>query len=107
MASRLGYSDIKTMFQQRLPHWWASKELGAPSNWKEASNQPWRVLQFVAQDLKLIDGYVFGLLQETITSTKVPEIKLKAINILTASMDHLDSNQCDPDVLRSLLQVND
>lgn len=101
----MGFSSVKNMFQQRLPTLWTSWGMEAPEKWTGTSCSSWRLLQYIARDLKLVDGYVFGLLCQTISSTQVPEIKLKCLNILTASMDHLIADECDPATLRSLLQV--
>jgi hypothetical protein len=51
--------------------------------------------------MKMIDGYVFDLLRQTIGSTENPEVKLKSFNMLTAYMDHLQN--IDPAQLQSVL----
>lgn len=106
LSKKIGYTESRIMFQQRLPQWWASRGLEEPNKWTGPSNHAWRVLHFIALDLKLIDGYVFKLLIETISSTQVPEIKLKSLNILTGSMDYIDPIECDSAALRSLLQAS-
>jgi len=106
IAKKLGYTESRSMFQQRLPQWWASRGLEEPNKWTGASSHAWRVLHFIALDLKLIDGYVFKLLIETVSSTQVPEIKLKSLNILTVSMDYIDPIKSDSAALRSLLQAS-
>ena len=99
------FGDVKIMFEKRLPMLWDSWKLETPDKWRDPSCTSWRLLQFVAKDLKLIDGFVFELLRQTVASTQVPEIKLKCFNILTASMDHLSVGQHDAANLRSMLQV--
>ncbi|EFX62296.1 hypothetical protein DAPPUDRAFT_119461 [Daphnia pulex] len=98
MAVRLEYPNVETMIQQRLPALLTSE--GEPGQWTTTSPS-WRILQFVAGDMKMIDGYVFDLLRQTISSNPNPEVKLKSFNILTASMEHLQS--IDPAQLQAIL----
>lgn len=97
MAVRLEYPNVETMIQQRLPTLLSSE--GEPGQWTTTSPS-WKILQFVAGDMKMIDGYVFDLLRQTIGSTQNPEVKLKSFNMLTASMDHLQS--IDPAQLQAI-----
>ncbi|KAI9550138.1 hypothetical protein GHT06_006412 [Daphnia sinensis] len=101
IASRLGFSNIDTMIQQRLPSLLASE--ADPARWTTTS-PPWKILQFVARDMKMIDNFVFDLLCQTIAATTCPEIKLKSFNMLTGSMSHI---QCtDPAQLQTMLLAN-
>lgn len=98
MAVRLEYPNVETMIQQRLPALLTSE--GEPGQWATTSPS-WRILQFVAGEMKIIDGYVFDLLRQTISSNQNPEVKLKSFNMLTASMEHL---QCiDPAQIQAIL----
>jgi hypothetical protein len=98
MAVRLEYPNVETMIQQRLPALLTSE--GEPGQWTTTSPS-WRILQFVAGELKMIDSYVFDLLRQTISSNPNPEVKLKSFNMLTASMEHLQS--IDPAQLQAIL----
>jgi hypothetical protein len=98
MAVRLEYPNVETMIQQRLPALLTSE--GEPGQWTTTSPS-WRILQFVAGDMKMIDSYVFDLLRQTISSNPNPEVKLKSFNMLTASMEHLQS--IDPAQLQAIL----
>lgn len=98
MAVRLEYPNVETMIQQRLPALLTSD--CQPGKWTTTSPS-WRILQFVAGELKMIDAYVFDLLRQTISSNPNPEVKLKSFNMLTASMEHLQS--IDPNQLQAIL----
>ncbi|XP_057380977.1 uncharacterized protein LOC130703562 [Daphnia carinata] len=101
VASRLCYSNINAMVQQKLPSVLASE--ADPLKWTITSSS-WKILQFIARDMKMIDNFVFDLLCQTIAATQCPEIKLKSFNMLTGSMDHV---QCtDPAQFQAMLLAN-
>ncbi len=101
MAVRLEYPDVDTMIKQTLPALWATCD-EKPDRWTVTSF-PWKILQFVAGDLRLVNDFVFDLLRQTIGSTTCPEIKLKSFNMLTASMDRVE---CDPAQFQTILLAN-
>ena len=52
-----------------------------------------RVLQFICQQLNILDGSVVEIVAKLISSSvKSPEIQLKSINLLTSSMPSLASS---------------
>lgn len=67
------------------------------------TSSPWRILSFIASDLKAIDGFTFGLLRRVIETTPSAEMKLKSFNMLTAAMNDLE---CESPDLQSLLLAN-
>ncbi|XP_057370064.1 uncharacterized protein LOC130690853 [Daphnia carinata] len=100
VASRLSYSNINSMIQQKLPSLLSEAD---PSKWTITSSS-WKILQFIARDMKMIDNFIFDLLCQTIAATQCPEIKLKSFNMLTGSMDHV---QCtDPAQFQVMLLAN-
>ena len=101
MAVRLEYPDVDTMVKQKLPDLWATCN-EKPDKWTSNSFH-WKMLQFVAGDLRLVNEFVFDLLVQTIASTTCPEIKLKSFNLLTASMERVE---CDPAQFQCILLAN-
>ena len=67
MAVRLDYPDVDTMVKQKLPKLWETCE-EKPDKWTSNSFH-WKMLQFVAGDLRLVNEFVFDLLVKTIAST--------------------------------------
>lgn len=89
------------MIRHQLPILWTTfQEL--PDEWTPSS-LPWNILQFVAGDMKIINSFIFDCIQDTINTTKSPEIKLKSFNLLTTSMERIE---CDSKKLQTLLLAN-
>lgn len=89
------------MIRQRLPVLWTNFE--EPIDKWTTSTLSWKILQFVANDMKIVNDYVFDLIRQTIVSSSSPEIKLKCFNMLTASMEKVE---CDPANLEVILLTN-
>lgn len=101
LATLQKFEDVTSMIQQKLPALWETFE-ETPEMWTTAS-LPWKILQFITSDLKFINDYVLELLRQTISSNASPEIKLKSLNMLTATMDQIS---CQLTPLEMVLLAN-
>ena len=101
VAVRLKFPDVDSMIRERLPVLWTSFE--EPIDKWTTTTLAWKILQFLAGDLQLINNYVFDLICQTIISTSSPEIRLKSFNLLTASMEKVE---CNPAHLEAILLLN-
>lgn len=99
LASKCDYPNAFTMIHAKLPSLWKYEE---PEKW-DTSSPPWRILSFIAGELKAINGFVFDLLLRTIETTPQAEIKLKSFNMLTGAMETLE---CEPYQLQLVLLTN-
>lgn len=101
IAANLQFADISTMIRQRLPDLWTTFE-EPPDKWT-ATSLPWKIIQFVAGEMKIVNPFIFDQIHQTINFTTYPDMKLKCFNLLTASMERIE---CDSEQLQSLLLTN-
>lgn len=86
----LNYSNETSLIQEKLST--ILSRFVAVEDWNTESI-PWRILQSAMQYLEEVNDLHFDIFQKLISSSSVPEIRLKSFNMLTESMSKLRPNQ--------------
>jgi hypothetical protein len=99
-TARMNHKNVPELMQTRLQSLWnllPADEIASG----DTSSRPWNILNFVIHRLEKVDAVAVKIILQYLLSNSSPEITLKSLNLLTASMPKLD------DCSRKLLKLID
>ena len=88
-TARMNHKNVPEMMQTRLQSLWNLLPADEITS-GDTSSRPWNILNFVIHRLEKVDAVAVKIILQYLLSNSSPEITLKSLNLLTASMPKLD-----------------